>query len=50
MAQNVRPLDIYRWGGTADSSVPPQIKEDINEEDSLTGANLMHYIWRTVDG
>jgi hypothetical protein len=35
LAKNVRPLDIYGGGGMADSCVPPQRKEDINEEDSL---------------
>ena len=49
LAQNVRPLDIYRWGWGGSPAYPLR-KEDINEEDSLTGANLMHYIWRTVDG
>ena len=34
-AQNVWPIDIYRWGGYGVPAYPPQGKEDINEEDSL---------------
>ena len=36
LAQNIRPLYLYRWGWSVSPTYPPQRKEDINEEDSLT--------------
>jgi len=44
LAQNVRPLEYIGGVVWQSSAYPPQRKEDINEEDSLTGTNLMHYI------
>jgi len=38
-----RNIYKYQSGGVVVLRTP-QRKEDINEEDSLTGANLMHYI------
>jgi len=36
LAQNVDELYIYQWGWGGSPAYPPQRKEDINEEDSLS--------------